>query len=277
MGLQLSRPEPRLPAGAPESVLRPLHRRQATAGLPRHRRDPPGTPRARPDFPTIREELMTVLPNKATIPRYHDIDPMQAYISAPGDPDKAWKIFYLYAMGDWPGQGRRGLPEDGGAAGGHPRALPGVLLDPRGGQVDPGPRGALSRLSPLSPRHGRPRARSRPRSGSRTRPTPGARGRASSSTIAGSTRSSTQCAEDRVVLIVDIRRPMPLPLRRHQPGRPRRSCASSTARRSSRSSPDRAGGRGPARRPTRIGGRAGDLTRAGNRFLFSGAHLIIAL
>ena len=141
-------------------------------------------------FPTIREELLTVLPNKATIPRYHDIDPMQAYISAPGDPDKAWKIFYLYAMGDWPGQGRAACPKTAALLKDIPglfQAFFSILEAGKAIPVHEGPyRGYLRyHLGMVVPEQ------DPPRSGSRTRPTPGTRGRASSSTIAGSTRSST--------------------------------------------------------------------------------------
>src|SRR3954465_9329238 len=47
--------------------------------------------RSFPPFPDEPEPLLT---EKAEIPRYHDLDRMQSYISAKGDPDKAWKIFY---------------------------------------------------------------------------------------------------------------------------------------------------------------------------------------
>ncbi|MFN2624357.1 MAG: 16S rRNA (cytosine(1402)-N(4))-methyltransferase, partial [Chthoniobacterales bacterium] len=57
-----------------------------------------------------REELLALLLEKSEIPRYHDLDRMQSYISAKGDPDKAWKIFYLYAMGEKPGANRARCP-----------------------------------------------------------------------------------------------------------------------------------------------------------------------
>lgn len=53
-------------------------------------------------FPVIREELTALLADKAAVPRYHDVDPMQRGISARVDPDKDWKVFYLFAMGEKP-------------------------------------------------------------------------------------------------------------------------------------------------------------------------------
>src|SRR5690349_6260037 len=53
-------------------------------------------------FPAIRDELLALLPEKQAIPKYHELDEMQGPISAKGDPDKSWKVFYLYAMGEKP-------------------------------------------------------------------------------------------------------------------------------------------------------------------------------
>lgn len=58
----------------------------------------------------IREELLALLPSKSRIPRYHDLDQMQKRISAVGDPDKSWKIFYLYIMGEKPEENRAQCP-----------------------------------------------------------------------------------------------------------------------------------------------------------------------
>jgi aspartyl/asparaginyl beta-hydroxylase (cupin superfamily) len=54
------------------------------------------------NFPVIREELLAVLPGKRAIPRYHDLDRMQYPISAVVNPDKEWKIFPLNIMGKKP-------------------------------------------------------------------------------------------------------------------------------------------------------------------------------
>jgi aspartyl/asparaginyl beta-hydroxylase (cupin superfamily) len=53
-------------------------------------------------FPAIREELLGVLGNKQEIPRYHEVDRMEEYISNTVDTDKGWKVFFLYAMGEKP-------------------------------------------------------------------------------------------------------------------------------------------------------------------------------
>jgi aspartyl/asparaginyl beta-hydroxylase (cupin superfamily) len=63
------------------------------------------------NFPLIRQELLGILPEKATIPRYHDLDRMQTYISNAGDPEKSWKIFYLNAMGEKPESNRAKCPK----------------------------------------------------------------------------------------------------------------------------------------------------------------------
>lgn len=61
-------------------------------------------------FPAIRDELLALLPDQAKFPRYHDLDPMQHYISARVDPDRNWKIFFLYAMGEKPSANRALCP-----------------------------------------------------------------------------------------------------------------------------------------------------------------------
>jgi aspartyl/asparaginyl beta-hydroxylase (cupin superfamily) len=50
------------------------------------------------NFTVIREELMGILPEKTAIPRYHELDQMQYNISARVDPDKAWKVYPLNIM-----------------------------------------------------------------------------------------------------------------------------------------------------------------------------------
>lgn len=52
------------------------------------------------NFDVIREELMTVLPNRDDIPRYHEFDDEQDYISTKHEGD--WRVFYvhMYRAGD---------------------------------------------------------------------------------------------------------------------------------------------------------------------------------
>src|SRR3979409_133534 len=50
-------------------------------------------------FTDIRQELAQVLPHKDSIPRYHEIDKAQNYISAQTDADRAWRTYMLYSVG----------------------------------------------------------------------------------------------------------------------------------------------------------------------------------
>jgi aspartyl/asparaginyl beta-hydroxylase (cupin superfamily) len=51
------------------------------------------------NFPVIRGELMGILPEKQAIPRYHELDQMQYNISARVDPERDWKVYPLNIMG----------------------------------------------------------------------------------------------------------------------------------------------------------------------------------
>ena len=51
------------------------------------------------NYLVIREELLGILPDKRAIPRYHELDEMQYNISARVDPEKDWKIYPLDIMG----------------------------------------------------------------------------------------------------------------------------------------------------------------------------------
>jgi aspartyl/asparaginyl beta-hydroxylase (cupin superfamily) len=63
------------------------------------------------NFSVIQSELLTLLAEKSSIPRYHELDRMQHYISAQVDPDRDWKVFYLYAMGEKPDANRARCPQ----------------------------------------------------------------------------------------------------------------------------------------------------------------------
>ena len=54
------------------------------------------------NFAAIREEVLGILPRKQGLPSYHELDAAQYNISARVDPEKSWKIFYLWAMGETP-------------------------------------------------------------------------------------------------------------------------------------------------------------------------------
>jgi aspartyl/asparaginyl beta-hydroxylase (cupin superfamily) len=51
------------------------------------------------NYPVIREELLGILPDKRSIPRYHELDEMQYNISARVAPEKDWKVYPLDVMG----------------------------------------------------------------------------------------------------------------------------------------------------------------------------------
>ncbi len=55
--------------------------------------------------------METILPQKADLPRYHDLDKYQKRISGTVDPEKDWKIFYLNGMGIKVAENCRQCPE----------------------------------------------------------------------------------------------------------------------------------------------------------------------
>jgi len=62
--------------------------------------------RVRPDlrrfdrnFEAIRTEVEALLTDREGIPRYHDVDPLQHDISAVAEPEKRWQVFLLNVMG----------------------------------------------------------------------------------------------------------------------------------------------------------------------------------
>ncbi len=62
------------------------------------------------NFAVIRQELENILPNRETIPRYHEIDPLQVQISGSDDSKAACKVFLLYAMREKPEANRQKCP-----------------------------------------------------------------------------------------------------------------------------------------------------------------------
>jgi aspartate beta-hydroxylase/beta-hydroxylase len=56
------------------------------------------------NFEAIQQELVSILPQKENIPRYYDVDQLQSYISGGIDTSEngwktGWKVFMLYLMG----------------------------------------------------------------------------------------------------------------------------------------------------------------------------------
>ena len=63
------------------------------------------------NFSIIKEELETVLINRQTIPRFHEVDSLQKQISAEKDAKKNWRTFYLYCYGEKPAHNRALCPK----------------------------------------------------------------------------------------------------------------------------------------------------------------------
>lgn len=60
---------------------------------------------------TIRKELEQVQAVNDGVKQYHEVDMLQYKISAITDPDKNWNVFMLYMMGDFSGQALRAMPQ----------------------------------------------------------------------------------------------------------------------------------------------------------------------
>jgi aspartyl/asparaginyl beta-hydroxylase (cupin superfamily) len=54
------------------------------------------------NYVEIRQEIDTILPNRASLPRYHDVDPLQYRISGWHEADRNWRVLMLYALGQRP-------------------------------------------------------------------------------------------------------------------------------------------------------------------------------
>jgi len=60
---------------------------------------------------TIRSELASILPDRDDIPRYHEIDPGRSHISNESGDQPSWRVFMLYAMGAKPEENRAKCPK----------------------------------------------------------------------------------------------------------------------------------------------------------------------
>lgn len=60
--------------------------------------------------PAIRDELLALLPTSENIPKYHELDPGRSHISSAAD-KAAWRVFLLYAMGIKPEKNRARCPQ----------------------------------------------------------------------------------------------------------------------------------------------------------------------
>src|SRR5262249_21430876 len=162
------------------------------------------------NFPVIREELSRILPDKQAIPRYHELDEMQYNISARVDPDRAWKVYPLNIMGVKPDAYCRRCPRTTALLDGIPGLFEAFFSILEGGKSIPahdGPyRGYLRyHLGLIVPEKDPPSIRIKDQ------------------VYCSKERASVlfddswnhevynKCGRDRVILIVDIRRPMPQP------------------------------------------------------------------
>jgi aspartyl/asparaginyl beta-hydroxylase (cupin superfamily) len=162
-------------------------------------------------FPAIREELLGLLAEKASIPRYHDLDRMQTYISNTVDPDKDWKVFYLYAMGEKPAENRAKCPRTAALLDEVPGLFQAFFSILDGGKSVPahcGPyRGYLRyHLGLVVPGEDPPSIRIRDQHYTWEE------GQSILFDDSWDHEVTNRAASDRVVLIADIRRPMPAPL-----------------------------------------------------------------
>jgi aspartyl/asparaginyl beta-hydroxylase (cupin superfamily) len=160
--------------------------------------------------PAIREELDALLSEKAAIPRYHDVDRMQYGISARVDPEKDWKVFYLYAMGEKPEANRARCPRTAALLDQVPGLFQAFFSILDGGKSVPahcGPyRGYLRyHLGLVVPQDNPPSIRIKDQHYTWQE------GKSILFDDSWEHEVYNQSQSDRVVLIVDIRRPMPVP------------------------------------------------------------------
>ena len=59
----------------------------------------------------IRDEVLALMPDRKDIPKYHEIDPGRSHISSENDGDSSWRVFMLYAMGAKPQENRVRCPK----------------------------------------------------------------------------------------------------------------------------------------------------------------------
>jgi aspartyl/asparaginyl beta-hydroxylase (cupin superfamily) len=162
------------------------------------------------NYHVIREELMAILPDKRTIPRYHELDQMQYNISARVDADKDWKVYPLDIMGVKPPAFCTRCPKTMALLDRIPGLFEAFFSILEGGKSIPhheGPyRGYLRyHLGLIVPEKNPPSIRLKDSFYT---------WREGESVLFDDSWDHevyNQCEADRVVLIVDIRRPMPQP------------------------------------------------------------------
>jgi aspartyl/asparaginyl beta-hydroxylase (cupin superfamily) len=162
------------------------------------------------NYPVIREELLGILPDKQSIPRYHELDEMQYNISARVAPEKDWKVFPLDIMGVRPPAFCSRCPRTTALLDGIPGLFEAFFSILEGGKAIPaheGPyRGYLRyHLGIVVPEDNPPSIRLKDQVYTWQE------GRSVLFDDSWEHEVYNQCDSDRVVLIIDIRRPMPQP------------------------------------------------------------------
>jgi aspartyl/asparaginyl beta-hydroxylase (cupin superfamily) len=162
------------------------------------------------NFPVIREELLGILPDRRAIPRYHELDEMQYNISARVDPEKDWKVYPLDVMGVRPSAFCARCPRTTALLDGIPGLFEAFFSILEGGKSIPaheGPyRGYLRyHLGLVVPEKNPPSIRLKDQVYTWKE------GESILFDDSWEHEVYNHCDGDRVVLIVDIRRPMPQP------------------------------------------------------------------
>jgi aspartyl/asparaginyl beta-hydroxylase (cupin superfamily) len=162
------------------------------------------------NYHVIRQELLDILPEKQAIPRYHELDEAQYNISARVDPEKSWKVFPLNIMGVQPEAYSARCPRTMALLEGIPGLFEAFFSILEGGKSIPhheGPyRGYLRyHLGLIVPEKDPPSIRL-----NNTLYT-WKEGESVLFDDSWDHEVYNKCESDRVVLIVDIRRPMPAP------------------------------------------------------------------
>jgi aspartyl/asparaginyl beta-hydroxylase (cupin superfamily) len=161
------------------------------------------------NFATIRDELVTLLADREAIPRYHEIDRMQEYISNRFDADRDWKVFYLYAMGEKPASNRDRCPRTSALLDGIPNLFQAFFSILDGGKSIPAHRGPYRgylryHLGLVVPAADPPSIRIKDQHYTWSE------GQSILFDDSWNHEVYNHAKDQRVVLIVDIRRPMPL-------------------------------------------------------------------
>ncbi len=162
------------------------------------------------DWRVIRDELLAILPDKASIPKYHELDRMQYPISGRVDPDKAWKVFPMNIMGVKPRAYCDRCPKTSALLDTIPGLFEAFFSILEGGKSIPhheGPyRGYLRyHLGLVVPEVDPPSIRLKDQVYTWKE------GESVLFDDSWDHEVYNTCKQDRVVLIVDIRRPMPMP------------------------------------------------------------------